>query len=354
MLKNIKFIHFLFCLLFFAGCSLYAQPKLDKPTAGQSEDSSEINLVEANFVETEIEKLEAEAVIEEERLKIAVIPDNPRPGEPITVAFTGVSGENFHASLLNPQGQRLARSAFFYFTKDNKGKIVQTAILAIPSTARSGLARIRIESSQENIGEVQINIANREFRSEEIALNQQNTDIRTAPNPQRIRESDQLWAILNRTGSDVYTFGPFMPPVESTRRTSLFGSRRVYRYVHGGTDVSIHAGVDYGVPTGTEVKASASGKVVLARSRIVTGNSVVIEHLPGVYSLYYHLDEIFVKEGAIITTGVVLGKSGSTGLSTGPHLHWEIRVSTENTDPDAFVARAILDKSAILSILDSL
>jgi murein DD-endopeptidase MepM/ murein hydrolase activator NlpD len=91
--------------------------------------------------------------------------------------------------------------------------------------------------------------------------------------------------------------------------------------------------------------------VVLARPRIVTGNSVVIEHLPGVYSLYYHLDTIAVSEGEMVQTASLLGTSGSTGLATGPHLHWEIRVSGENTDPDALVARPILDRDAILAKL---
>jgi len=103
------------------------------------------------------------------------------------------------------------------------------------------------------------------------------------------------------------------------------------------------------VPTGTEVRACAAGKVVLARNRIVTGNSVVIEHLPGLYSLYYHMDSINVPEGIIVEASYPLGMSGSTGLATGPHLHWEIRVSTESADPDAFLARPILDKKDIIN-----
>jgi murein DD-endopeptidase MepM/ murein hydrolase activator NlpD len=91
--------------------------------------------------------------------------------------------------------------------------------------------------------------------------------------------------------------------------------------------------------------------VVLARNRIVTGNSVIIEHLPGVYSLYYHLDSIDAAEGAIVAAGERLGLSGATGLATGPHLHWEIRVSGENTDPDILMARPVLDKDALLSRL---
>jgi murein DD-endopeptidase MepM/ murein hydrolase activator NlpD len=91
--------------------------------------------------------------------------------------------------------------------------------------------------------------------------------------------------------------------------------------------------------------------VVLSRFRIATGNSVIVEHMPGVYSLYYHMDRLSVNEGILVREGTLLGLSGSTGLATGPHLHWEIRVAGENCDPDAFVARAILDKNAILSNL---
>jgi murein DD-endopeptidase MepM/ murein hydrolase activator NlpD len=141
--------------------------------------------------------------------------------------------------------------------------------------------------------------------------------------------------------------------VASTRRTSFFGDRRVFKYANGNEDTSIHAGVDYGVPTGTPVSACGPGRVVLARNRIVTGNSVVLEHLPGVYSLYYHLDSIAVNEGVMVDAGTLLGRAGATGLATGPHLHWEIRVAGENTDPDILMARPLLDKDAILAKINT-
>jgi len=118
--------------------------------------------------------------------------------------------------------------------------------------------------------------------------------------------------------------------------------------VTGESDTTLHNGIDYGIPIGTDVMASARGRVVIARYRIVTGNSVVIEHLPGLFSIYYHLDSIAVSEGAIVEAGTLLGLSGVTGLATGPHLHWEVRVSGESADPDAFLNGPILDKNAIL------
>jgi murein DD-endopeptidase MepM/ murein hydrolase activator NlpD len=63
------------------------------------------------------------------------------------------------------------------------------------------------------------------------------------------------------------------------------------------------------------------------------------------------MDSIAVNPGDIVEAGALLGKSGSTGLATGPHLHWEIRVSGENADPDAFLARPVLDKNDIIDKL---
>ena len=69
----------------------------------------------------------------------------------------------------------------------------------------------------------------------------------------------------------------------------------------------------------------------------IAGWSICIEHLPGLYSLYYHLDSLEVKTGDEVLTGTYLGKSGATGLATGPHLHWEIRLNMEAINPDFFV-----------------
>jgi murein DD-endopeptidase MepM/ murein hydrolase activator NlpD len=227
------------------------------------------------------------------------------------------------------------------------------AVLPVPSTAKPGAVTIVFETATGILGEVPMEIAGRDFVSEVIELNPVLTGVRTDPDPQKTAESARLQAIINRTGNETFCFGNFVPPVTATRRTSFFGDRRVYKYSNGGSDVSIHAGIDYGVPKGTVVTSCGPGRVVLARNRIVTGNSIVIEHLPGVYSLYYHLDKIEVEEGIMVEAGTRLGLSGATGLATGPHLHWEIRVSGENSDPDAFIARPILDKDAILSKLNN-
>jgi murein DD-endopeptidase MepM/ murein hydrolase activator NlpD len=279
--------------------------------------------------------------------RYAIIPENPRPGEPVTIGVNNASGART-AALLS-EGKRLARSAFFSVPAQDGKPSFLAAVLPVPSTAKPGMVTIVFEAATGILGEIPLEIAVREFVSEVIELNPVLTGVRTDPDPQKTAESARLQAIINRTGNETFCYDSFVPPVTSTRRTSFFGDRRVYKYSNGGSDVSIHAGIDFGVPKGTVVSSCGPGRVVLARNRIVTGNSIVIEHLPGVYSLYYHLDKIEVEESVMVDAGTRLGLSGATGLATGPHLHWEIRVSGENSDPDAFIARPILDKDAILS-----
>ena len=181
-------------------------------------------------------------------------------------------------------------------------------------------------------------VTKKEFVSETIALNERNTAIQTDSSPQRAAQIDTLNQVLAAKKTDaVFQQGAFTPPVSSTRRTSFFGDRRVYAYSTGKTSTTEHYGTDYGVPTGTPVFATGSGRVALAENRISTGWSVVIEHLPGLYSLYYHMDSLAVKAGQAVKQGEEIGKSGATGLATGPHLHWEMRLNSTPVNPDMFL-----------------
>ncbi len=177
----------------------------------------------------------------------------------------------------------------------------------------------------------------KDFINEDIPLNAANTAIRTDTSEKKVAQIDRLNEVLEKVNVDTnYYDGCFIQPVDSQRRTSFFGDRRTYVYNTGTRSVSEHYGIDFGVPTGTPVKACGSGKVVLAEDRVSTGWSIVIEHLPGLYSLYYHMDSLIAKEGDIVKQGDLIGKSGATGLATGPHLHWEIRLRGLAVNPDFF------------------
>lgn len=124
--------------------------------------------------------------------------------------------------------------------------------------------------------------------------------------------------------------GPFRKPIQTNRITDPFGTRRSYDQ---GRTYSYHEGLDYGVPEGTPVYAPAPGVVGLAERLYVRGNAVTLDHGLGVCSGYWHLSRIVVKPGQTVQTGELLGYSGNTGLSNGPHLHFEIRVRGIPTNP---------------------
>ncbi len=128
--------------------------------------------------------------------------------------------------------------------------------------------------------------------------------------------------------------GSFLQPTypKDSFRISKFGSYRVFFY--GGTLLSgYHRGLDIARPYGSHLYAPNHGIVVIAGRYQYRGNAVVIDHGGGVYSVHYHLSKIIVKKGMFVRKGQYIGNVGSTGISTGPHLHWEIRVHGTSVDP---------------------
>lgn len=288
-----------------------------------------------------------------QNFKLAAFPETVRPGEPLVAAFAGPARGGAKQNVrLSEGGKKIAAAVFFSLNEESRIGPVRAAILAVPSTAARGRALLTVEENGRILGEIYITIENREFRTETLVLSQSMSSILSDPDPQKTKEAEKLWAILGRTGDEIFSTGNFVMPVISQVQTSRFGGRRLYKYPDGRTGSSIHAGVDYRAPEGTPVTVCAPGRVVFAGPRIVTGNTVIIEHMPGVYSLCYHLSRIGLAEGQIVSAGESLGAAGSTGFSTAAHLHWEIRVAGENTDPEAFLGRTLLDKAVILGKLN--
>ena len=185
--------------------------------------------------------------------------------------------------------------------------------------------------------ELPFTLEKKEFVSEVIDLDESNSNIKADSSLKRMEQIKKLNGILETANpSAVYQTTPFLIPTNATRQTAFFADRREYKYTNGKSTTGLHYGIDFGIPEGSEVSACAEGKVVLAETRVTTGWSVVIEHLPGLYSLYYHMSQLKVKEGDTVKAGQVIGFSGSTGLATGPHLHWEMRLNMEAVNPDFF------------------
>jgi len=168
-----------------------------------------------------------------------------------------------------------------------------------------------------------------DFATEQIALPPEASKLL---DPALIRaENERLSQVVGIFSRQPLWEGLFGVPLQDHLRvTSAFGTRRSYS---GGPPTSYHEGLDYGAAAGTSVLAAGAGRVALAEELTVRGKAVIIDHGLGVYSGYYHLSEIAVKAGQKVERGDLIGKVGSTGLSTGSHLHWEIRVGGVYVDP---------------------
>lgn len=146
------------------------------------------------------------------------------------------------------------------------------------------------------------------------------------PNPEQAakaaEDQKKLRAIYNTATPEKLWTSSFRIPLDGVKTGGNFGKRRVLN----GKSNSPHSGVDLPSPTGTPVHAAQSGRVVLAEELYFAGNTVVIDHGLGVYTLYGHFSEIDAKVGDEVKVGDVIGKVGATGRVTGPHLHWGLEV----------------------------
>lgn len=128
---------------------------------------------------------------------------------------------------------------------------------------------------------------------------------------------------------------PFSRPIAlEYDTTSPFGTRRSY---NGGPYSGYHEGQDFGAPAGVTVTVPADGIVALSEPLNVRGNAVILDHGRGVFSGYWHLEETPLQVGQAVAAGDFLGLVGNTGLSTGAHLHWELRIYGIAVDPMQFL-----------------
>jgi murein DD-endopeptidase MepM/ murein hydrolase activator NlpD len=126
--------------------------------------------------------------------------------------------------------------------------------------------------------------------------------------------------------------GPFVLPHEAPS-WSNFGQKRLNNNVLQ----SLHTGLDIRVPFGEPIGASNAGRVVMASDLYLGGKTVIIDHGLGVFSTYGHMSELRVKRGDVVKKGQTIGLCGTTGRSTGPHLHWSFKIFSARVDPEAML-----------------
>lgn len=167
-----------------------------------------------------------------------------------------------------------------------------------------------------------------DFRTQTLSLPSSMVDLDPETLERVNKEERRLKALFQGFRDERLWSGAFLPPVPG-ELTAVFGLRRIINGQHR----SPHTGVDLRAEEGTPVLACNSGVVVLVDQLFFSGKSVILDHGWGIYSMYLHLSEALASEGDRVSTGAMLGRVGSTGRSTRPHLHWGIRINRARVDP---------------------
>jgi murein DD-endopeptidase MepM/ murein hydrolase activator NlpD len=275
----------------------------------------------------------------------SAIADPPmlRPGDTLRVNIDGIEGDgDILVSFRTMNGKAVSINRAFRMPDCGKRNL-WACFIALPSTLESGRFELTVSwMNAEGKGVSArsiVEISKRIFPEEVITLGNELTNLITQPDERKAEERKQVKEILASFNPDhVYEKGRFVLPVnlEKGRISSGFGDRRRFVYVKGGGFSSIHDGIDFGIKKGTPIFATAAGRIVLAREHVVSGNTIIIEHEPSIFSVYYHLSKIDVKEGELVMKLYKIGEVGSTGLSTAAHLHLSVFVGGVAVDPNFF------------------
>ena len=178
-----------------------------------------------------------------------------------------------------------------------------------------------------------LRILPRAFRTRRLTVNEAFVTPPESESARIEREAKLLADAWQATAAERLWNDPFVRPVPQ-EANSAFGTRSIFN----GKPRNAHGGADFLSPGGTPIHAPNAGRIAIARNLYFSGNTVVIDHGLGLFSMLAHLSAIDVHEGDRVTAGQLLGRVGATGRVTGPHLHWAVRANGARVDPLSLLA----------------
>ena len=269
----------------------------------------------------------------------------PQGGVLKVILTTDTDIKSLKGEIYKTDGTSLLYSEGFILTEKND-RNTGIILFGIPSNLAIGDYKIILSCkygdgnySTDDIIEVVSGL----FPSEIINLDREMSVLRSSKNPLKAEQAKSLLDIYKTFNPEsIYNCGSFIIPATGIE-SSAYGNIRTYIYSDGEKAFSIHTGMDIAADTGVPVYAGGAGKVVFAAIRVISGYTVVIEHLPGVYGVFFHLSKISVKVNDMVEKTREIGLIGDTGLATGSHLHWEIRVNGVPVELKQFLTFSLLE-----------
>jgi murein DD-endopeptidase MepM/ murein hydrolase activator NlpD len=253
-------------------------------------------------------------------LEVQIMPKNPQLGDTVSVLIEA----DAQKSLSNPTvtvGEK-TYPAFEIAPRQYRSFIPTTPL------EKAGVRTIRVsQEGQEQ--KLSIQVRDRRFPVQRITLPPGKAGVKATQ--EELKRVAELKALQT---PEKYWNGVFLTP-NAGRKSTRYGVRRYYNGVFAND--YYHRGLDYAGAAGSSVTAPAAGRVALvgtvSQGFRVHGNVIGIDHGQGVVSIFMHLSRINVQEGDFVKAGQKIGTVGSTGASTGPHLHWGLYVNGQSVDP---------------------
>lgn len=237
-----------------------------------------------------------------------------RPGEVLWVEFPlkqdnatlNCRGEEVKFVKQNDKGQAFVRES--YFSDLSPFKCV-------------------VKSDGKIITEMNFSVEDREYLAEMLKVDPKKIKLSPKAEARVLKEQ----AVLNKiyaSSVPLFLFSqPFIQPMSSVV-TSVYGTKRVYNKKKKGQ----HLGIDYRAAIGDKVPAANAGKIVFSGDLFYTGWTVIIDHGVDIFTVYGHLSKTLVEAGQMVKKGDLIGLSGNTGRTSGPHLHWGVKVQGQYID----------------------
>lgn len=205
------------------------------------------------------------------------------------------------------------------------------ALVGIDLDDKPGDATIEVRARVEDtriIARKIVTVLPHDFPTRRLTVDEQYVNPPEATMERIAKEQKELEAIWANSVQTRLWSGAFERPVPQ-ENNSAFGSRSIFN----DQPRSPHSGADFLSPAGTPIHAPNAGRIMLAKELYFTGNTVIIDHGLGMFSLMAHLSAIDVHEHDVVKTGQLLGAVGATGRVTGAHLHWAVRIASARVDP---------------------
>jgi murein DD-endopeptidase MepM/ murein hydrolase activator NlpD len=259
-------------------------------------------------------------------LEIRASPPSPRPGDIVMVLVSGARGAREVDGSLGAQPLR-------FFPSGEKF----AALAGIDLEARPGKIGWRVDLVDAGARPRELSgsmvIRPRRFPVQRLTLPPAMVDLDPETEQRAQAEAARLQALYQTVSPERLWRGRFTLPIATEHPGAGFGSRRIIN----GQPRMPHAGVDFAADRGTPVLAANRGRVVLVGDFFFAGRCVVLDHGLAVYTLYFHLDQATVAEGALVERGEPIGVVGATGRATGPHLHWGVQLGSARVDPSTLL-----------------